>query len=238
MGILDVEDVVAGYDGPDILKGVSIELQEGKIHCIIGPNGAGKSTLLRAIYGILRPRQGSIMYKEESITNLRPDQILRKGISLVPQGRSVFPNMSVEENLLMGGYTIDSNDVIESQLKKAYKMFPILEERKSQKAGSMSGGQQQMRETGRSLMLDPDMIMLDEPSLGLAPKISTQIFDRIQDLSGIGTTILMVEQNAKQGLEASDWGFVLKLGKDEFEGPADTLLDDPKIKKLYLGIQK
>ena len=238
MGILDVEKVVAGYDGPDILKGVSIELQEGKIHCIIGPNGAGKSTLLRTIYGILRPRQGTIKYKQKSITSLRPDQILRKGISLVPQGRSVFPNMSVEENLLMGGYTIDSDEIIESQLEKVYKMFPILEERKSQKAGSMSGGQQQMLETGRSLMLDPDMIMLDEPSLGLAPKISAQIFDRIQDLSNIGTTILMVEQNAKQGLEASDWGFVLKLGKDEFEGPADTLLDDPKIKKLYLGIRK
>lgn len=238
MAILEVEDVVAGYDGPDILKGVSVELTEGKIHCIIGPNGAGKSTLLRAIYGILTPRQGSVKYKQESITGLRPDEVLRKGISLVPQGRSVFPNMSVEENLLMGGYSIEDDSVIASQLEKVFEMFPILKERRSQNAGSMSGGQQQMLETGRALMLDPELIMLDEPSLGLAPKISSQIFDRIQKLSDLGATILMVEQNAKKGLEASDWGFVLNLGQDEFEGPADSLLDDPKIKKLYLGIGK
>jgi len=236
MPILDVKDVVAGYGGPDILKGVSIELKQEKAHCIIGPNGAGKSTLLRAIYGILTPDKGTIEYKRESITGLRPDEVLRKGITLVPQGRSVFPEMSVEENLLMGGYTIEDEDLVDSQLGKVYEMFPVLKERRSQEAGSMSGGQQQMLETGRALILSPDLIMLDEPSLGLAPKISNQIFESIQDLTKIGKTLLMVEQNAKKGLEASDWGFVLNLGQDEFEGPAENLLEDPKIKELYLGM--
>lgn len=236
MPILDVKDVVAGYGGPDILKGVSIELKQKKSHCIIGPNGAGKSTLLRSIYGILTPNKGTIEYKGESITGLRPDEVLRKGVTLVPQGRSVFPEMSVEENLLMGGYTIEDEDLVDSQLDKVYEMFPVLKERRSQEAGSMSGGQQQMLETGRALILSPDLIMLDEPSLGLAPKISNQIFGSIQDLTNIGKTLLMVEQNAKKGLEASDWGFVLNLGQDEFEGPAESLLEDPKIKELYLGM--
>ncbi len=236
MPILDVKDIVAGYGGPDILKGVSVELKQKKAHCIIGPNGAGKSTLLRAIYGILTPDKGTIEYKGESITGLRPDEVLRKGITLVPQGRSVFPEMSVEENLLMGGYTIEDEDLVDSQLDKVYEMFPVLKERRSQEAGSMSGGQQQMLETGRALILSPDLIMLDEPSLGLAPKISNQIFGSIQDLTNIGKTLLMVEQNAKKGLEASDWGFVLNLGQDEFEGPAESLLEDPKIKELYLGM--
>lgn len=239
MNILVVDDITAGYgSGPDILKGLSLEVEEGKTYCIIGPNGAGKSTLLKAICGLLHPRRGSVKYKGEDIGNKRTDEILMKGISFVPQDRSLFPDMTVKENLRMGGYTMRDRNELERRIDEVLEMFPLLGERSSQRSKTLSGGEQQMLAIGRTLVLDPTIIMLDEPSLGLAPKVAQYIFDTIDQLKDSGMTILLVEQNARKGLECSDWGCVLDLGINRFEGPADTILQDPRIQELYLGSQK
>lgn len=239
MSLLEVRDVVAGYGGgPSILKGVNLTVQPGQVQCIIGPNGAGKSTLLKAISGVLHPRQGTITFKGEAIHGLRPDQVLQEGICFVPQERALFPNMTVRENLRMGGYILRDRELLEHRIDDVFKMFPILKERHTQKAGTLSGGQQQMLTMGRTLVLKPDIVMLDEPSLGLAPKIVAQVFDIIRLFTDSGMTVLLVEQNARKGLEYSDWGCVLDLGKTMFDGPADSILTDPRIQELYLGKRK
>jgi branched-chain amino acid transport system ATP-binding protein len=236
MALLEVENVTAGYGtGPDILKGVSIEIEQGQTYCIIGPNGAGKSTLLRVICGLLHPREGKVTYKGDLLNRLRTDQILKRGISFVPQDRSLFPDMTVKENLRMGGYILMDRQLLNERVEEALQMFPILEERKSQHAKTLSGGEQQMLAIGRTLVLRPEIIMLDEPSLGLAPMVTNFIFENIKKLQQAGMTIIIVEQNARKGLEHSDWGFVLDLGKTRFEGPADTILNDPRIQEMYLG---
>lgn len=236
MALLEVENVTAGYRaGPDILKDVSIKIDQGKTYCIIGPNGAGKSTLLRVICGLLHPREGKVIYRGEMLNKLRTDQILLRGISFVPQDRSLFPDMTVRENLRMGGYIIRDRKELKERVEDAFQMFPILKERSSQRAKTLSGGEQQMLAIGRALVLRPEIIMLDEPSLGLAPMVSNFIFDNIQKLKQAGMTIIIVEQNARKGLECSDWGFVLDLGATRFEGPAGTILNDPRIQELYLG---
>lgn len=239
MALLEVENLKAGYgEGPDILTGLSVEIERGKTYCIIGPNGAGKSTLLRAICGLLHPREGSVTFKGEVLNKLRTDQILRRGISFVPQDRSLFPDMTVKENLRMGGYILKSRTELEERIEEVMVMFPILKERSSQQAKTLSGGQQQMLAIGRSLVLRPEIIMLDEPSLGLAPKIAHYIFENIAQLKATGMTIILVEQNARKGLECADWGCVLDLGINRFEGPAHTILNDPRIQELYLGRQQ
>lgn len=237
--ILEVKNVVAGYGGgPDILKGVNLTAKEGQVQCIIGPNGAGKSTLLKAISGMLRPRSGDVFYKGERINQLRPDQILSKGICFVPQEKSLFPDMTVHENLRMGGYVVRDKDQIEERIKDVYKHFPILQEKRNHNARTLSGGQQQMLVMGRTLVLRPSIVLLDEPSLGLAPKIVDQVFEIIKLFQDNNITILIVEQNAHKGLECADWGCVLDLGQNSFEGPADTILNDPRIQELYLGSRK
>jgi branched-chain amino acid transport system ATP-binding protein len=236
MALLEVENVTAGYGtGPDILKGVSIKIEQGQTYCIIGPNGAGKSTLLRVICGLLHPREGKVTYKGDLLNRLRTDQILKRGISFVPQDRSLFPDMTVKENLRMGGYILMDRQLLNERVEEALQMFPILEERKLQHAKTLSGGEQQMLAIGRTLVLRPEIIMLDEPSLGLAPMVTNFIFENIKKLQQAGMTIIIVEQNARKGLEHSDWGFVLDLGKTRFEGPADTILNDPRIQEMYLG---
>ena len=236
MAFLEVENIKAGYaNGPDILKGLSLEVEQEKIYCLIGPNGAGKSTLLRAICGLLQPREGKVVFKGETISKLRTEEILRKGISFVPQDRSLFPDMSVKENLRMGGYILTKRQDLKDRIEKVFRMFPILSERSSQQAKTLSGGEQQMLAIGRALVLQPTVIMLDEPSLGLAPKIAKGIFASIQQLNNEGMTIILVEQNARKGLECSDWGCVLDLGTNRFEGPATNILDNPQIQELYLG---
>jgi branched-chain amino acid transport system ATP-binding protein len=236
MTYLEIDDISAGYGvGPDILKGLSLSVEQGKTYCIIGPNGAGKSTLLRAICGLLHPRTGTVTYKGEDISKLRTDEILMRGISFVPQDRSLFPDMTVKENLRMGGYILKDRNEIEKRIENVLSMFPILAERSSQQSKTLSGGEQQMLAIGRTLILQPEIIMLDEPSLGLAPKIAQQIFDMIAYLKESGMTLILVEQNARKGLECSDWGCVLDLGTNRFEGPADTILSDPRIQELYLG---
>ncbi|MFQ5851131.1 MAG: ABC transporter ATP-binding protein [Candidatus Binatia bacterium] len=234
--LLEVQGVTAGYGvGPNILNGVSLGIEWGKTYCIIGPNGAGKSTLLRAICGLLRPRSGQVVFKGNRLNGLRPDQILRKGVCFVPQDRSLFPDMSVKENLLMGGYILSDRRELERRMQAVLETFPILRERRSQQAQTLSGGEQQMLAMGRALMLKPELMMLDEPSLGLAPQVAQQVFEGIKKLKSAGMTILMVEQNARKGLECSDRGYVLDLGEKRLEGPAGMLLKDPKVQELYLG---
>lgn len=236
MAFLEMENVTAGYgNGPDILKGLSLKIQEKRIYCLIGPNGAGKSTLLRTICGLLHPRKGRVVFKGETISKLRTEEILRKGISFVPQDRSLFPDMTVKENLRMGGYILAKRRDLKDRIQKVFHMFPILYERSSQRAKTLSGGEQQMLAIGRCLVLRPTVIMLDEPSLGLAPRVAKGIFESIQQLNDEGMTIILVEQNARKGLECSDWGCVLDLGKNRFEGPAKNILDNPRIQELYLG---
>ncbi len=239
MTLLEMKNVVAGYgNGPAILRGVDFKVEAGQVQCVIGPNGAGKSTLLKVISGLLSPREGTVTYKGEPIHGLRPDQVLLEGICFVPQERALFPNMTVRENLRMGGYVLQDRGLVEQRIDEVFDLFPILKERSSQLAGTMSGGQQQMLAMGRTLVLKPDIVMLDEPSLGLAPKIVAQIFDIMRLFTESGMTVILVEQNAIKGLQYSDWGCVLDLGKRLFDGPAPKILADPRIQELYLGKNK
>ncbi len=236
MPLLALEAVVAGYiPGVEILQGVSLRVEQGEMVCLVGPNGAGKSTVLRTVSGFLRPKTGRVVFNGRDIGGLRPDQILEKGIAHVPQGHSVFPKMTIHENLLMGGYTVKDRAIVRQRLDKVYALFPFLKERMKEKAGNLSGGQQKVLEMGRALMLEPPLMMLDEPSLGLAPKTMAGLFDMIKELNRTGLTILIVEQNARQGLAASHRGYVLELGKEKFEGTAQELLDSSEMAKLYLG---
>ncbi len=236
MALLEVRSVDAGYGrGPDILKGLSLSVEAGQSYCIIGPNGAGKSTLLKVISGLLPLRSGEVVFRDVPFNGARPDQILATGICFVPQDQAVFPEMSVKENLVIGAYLERDRSLIKERMERVYELFPILAERASLDAGKLSGGQQQMLALGRALMIDPEVLMLDEPSLGLAPQIADHIFATIGELKGLGITIVMVEQNAVRGLELADWGVVLDLGIVRFQGPADTILEDPRIRELYLG---
>jgi branched-chain amino acid transport system ATP-binding protein len=237
--LLHLTSITAGYgDGPAILDGAHLTVQPGKVHCIIGPNGAGKSTLLKAICGMLKIRKGDVVYKGERLNGLRPDQIMRMGICFVPQERALFPKMTVRENLRMGGYILDDDKLLERRIDEIMDQFPILRERADQHAGTMSGGQQQTLAMARTLIVKPDIVMLDEPSLGLAPKIVQEMFDIMKLMASEGVTILLVEQNAVMGLKNADWGVVLDLGRTLFEGPAADVLADPRIQELYLGGKK
>ena len=237
MMLLEIKDVVAGYlPDVNVLQGINIHVETGELVCMIGPNGAGKSTVLRTISGLLTPNRGSISFDGKGIGGLRPDQVLHQGVAHVPQGHSSFPEMTVQENLLMGAYILRSKAERDRRMGKVYEMFPILKERKNEKAGNFSGGQQKVLEMGRALMLEPTMILLDEPSLGLAPITAKQVFDTIKSLRDeMGMTVLMVEQNAKSGLAIADRAYVLELGIERLEGPASTLLNDPRVAELYLG---
>jgi branched-chain amino acid transport system ATP-binding protein len=238
MALLEIEDVVAGYGaGPDILTGITLSIEAGTSYCIVGPNGAGKSTLLKAIAGFLKPRAGEVRLAGTRMNGSRPDQMLAAGVCFVPQDASLFPMMTVKENLSMGGYLITDRSLLRDRMDMVYETFPALAERKNQSAGTLSGGEQQMVTLGRALMIEPKLVMIDEPSLGLAPMIADQIFEKIRGFGGLGITVVLVEQNAVKGLETVDWGFVLDLGSMEFEGPADGILADPRIRELYLGKQ-
>ena len=234
--LLEVNNVVAGYgSGPNILNEATVTMRKGQIQCIIGPNGAGKSTLLKAIAGLLPIREGEIRFKNERIDGLRPDQILRKGICFVPQERALFPKMTVRENLRMGGYVLNDKNELEDRIEAVLKQFPNLRERVHQNAGTLSGGEQQMLSMAGAQLIEPDIIMLDEPALGLAPQVVQQMYDIVQMLCEDGITVLLIEQNAVVGLNNADWGCVLDLGKTLFDGPASEILADPRIQELYLG---
>jgi ABC-type branched-subunit amino acid transport system ATPase component len=233
--LLLAEHVTAGYGRIDILHDVSLAVRPGEIVSIIGPNGAGKSTSFKAIVGFLRPSQGRVVFNGEEITGLRPDLVLRRGLAYVPQGRIVFPQMTVLENLEMGGFIERDRNRLAAALERVYALFPILSERRRQTAGTMSGGEQQMVAMGRALMTDPRLILLDEPSLGLAPKFVTLIFEKLVAMKASGYTLMLVEQNAARALAIADRGYVLELGRNRFEGAGPQLLADPDVKRLYLG---
>jgi branched-chain amino acid transport system ATP-binding protein len=235
--LLEMIDVEAGYlRGVKVLQGVSLSVSDGEIVCLIGPNGAGKSTILRTISGLLRPSRGQIVFDGDDIGGLRPDLVLRRGIAHVPQGHSSFPQMTVHENLLIGAYALKDRVERARRLSRAYELFPLLAERKSERAGNLSGGQQKVLEIGRALMMTPRMMLLDEPSLGLAPRTSRLVFDTVRQLNEeAGVTVLMVEQNARSGLSISGRGYVLELGRQRLEAPASDLLADPRVAELYLG---
>jgi neutral amino acid transport system ATP-binding protein len=231
--VLYTEDLVAGYvPEVDILNGVSIEVREGEIVTVIGPNGAGKSTLIKTIFGLLEPRAGLVQFRGEDITGLRPHAITRRGLSYVPQLDNVFESLTVEENLQMGSLDRSRTD---ERIEVIYRLFPRLGERRRQAVGTMSGGERQLVAMGRALMPEPQVLLLDEPSAGLAPAFVEAIFERIEDINRQGVTIVMVEQNARRALAMSNRGYVLDLGKDRFHGPGKELLEDPKVAELYLG---
>lgn len=234
--MLTIENIYAGYGDFDILQGVNLKVDSGEIVCVIGPNGAGKSTVFKAIYGLVKIRQGRVIFGEKDITNLPPQQILQAGIAIVPQMRSVFPQMSVKENLELGMYLEKNSQRIQQRINYVLDLFPKLAERQNQPAGTMSGGEQRMLEIGRSLMLEPQMVMMDEPSAGLSPSMTKMIFENIIRLNQeIGLTVLAIEQNARQGLEASDRGYVLELGKNTYEGKASDLLGNSEVRRSFLG---
>jgi ABC-type branched-subunit amino acid transport system ATPase component len=233
--MLTIEKLVTGYGKIEILHGVTIEIQDNQMTVVIGPNGAGKSTIFRAIFGILRVWDGKISYNGENISNLKPQKLLKKGISYVPQGRNIFPLMTIHENLEMGSYVRSDKEQIQEDIERIYERFPILGERRNEEARNLSGGQQQMLEMGRALLLNPDFIMLDEPSLGLAPNIAEEIFNEILRIRDSGKTIMMVEQNAKRALELADYAFVLELGNKKYEGPAREIMENENVRRMYLG---
>jgi ABC-type branched-subunit amino acid transport system ATPase component len=232
---LEVTGVVAGYGGGDVLRGVSIQVAHGGITCVVGPNGAGKSTLLSAISGLLRPRLGEITLYGERLTGRSPRQILRAGVVQVPQNHSLFREMTVRENISLGGYTLRERGLVERRFAGVQEMFPQVNEWLDKKAGSLSGGQQRLVEFARSLMLDPKLVILDEPSMGLAPKVLKSVFDAIRMMHAQGKTILLVEQNARAGLRLSTHGVVLENGQVRLSGTGKEVLEHPEIGTLYLG---
>jgi neutral amino acid transport system ATP-binding protein len=233
--LLVAEGITAGYGRIDILHDVSLQILPGEIVSVIGPNGAGKSTAFKTIVGFLTPRTGRVLFNGESIGGLRPDLVLRRGLAYVPQGRLVFPQMTVLENLEMGAYIERDGARIAAARERVFSMFPILAERQRQQAGTMSGGEQQMVAIARALMTSPRLILLDEPSLGLSPKFVTLIFDTLVEMKRSGFTLMLVEQNAARALAIADRGYVLELGKNRFEGAGRALLENPEVKRLYLG---
>jgi len=233
--ILALDGVTAGYGGGDILKEVTFTVSEHEIMCIVGPNGAGKSTLLATISGVLRPRRGAIAFRGESLVGLAPRQVLSRGIVLVPQVHSLFPEMTVRENVEMGAYTVRDGELVRRRLGEVEEMFPLVRERAHDKAGSLSGGQQRLVELARSLMLDPALIVLDEPSIGLDPPTRKVVFRMIRLMNQHGRTILLVEQNARAGLKLSTRGLVLENGKVRLTGTGREILEHPEIGALYLG---
>lgn len=236
--MLKVEDLVVAYGGIEALKGVSLEVPEGKIVTLIGANGAGKSTLLRSIMGLVKPKSGKIEYDGKELIGLNSQKIVQTGITLVPEGRRVFVNLTVLENLKIGAYLRQDTEGIERDIKRIYEMFPRLEERSWQMAGTLSGGEQQMLAVGRALMCRPKVLLMDEPSLGLAPLVIKDIFNIIQEINRQGMTVLLIEQNANMALKIADKAYVLETGKLTMEGTGRELLENPDIKAAYLGKKK
>ena len=231
--LLKVRDLDAGYGDLQILESVDLDVDDGEYVTIVGPNGAGKSTVMKSVFGLTTYMGGRIEFDDDGIQELAPEQIIRRGIGFVPQNDNVFGGLSVRENLEMGAYILD--EVPQEQIQEVYDRFPILEERKDQKAGTLSGGQRQMVAMGRALMLDPELILLDEPSAGLAPDLVKDMFDRIDRINDGGTAILMVEQNAKEALRRCDRGYVLVDGKNRYTDRGDALLGDEEVRRDFLG---
>ncbi len=234
--MLSIKDLYVNYGGIKALQGINIEVPEGKIITLIGGNGAGKSTTLRTSIGLVKPASGSVLYNGKNITGIKTMDIVKNGMVLVPEGRKVFTNLTVHENLVLGAYSRKDKDAVEKDQEKVYAIFPRLKERLKQKAGTLSGGEQQMLALGRAIMTKPKLLMMDEPSLGLAPLIVKGIFEVIKEINALGVTILLIEQNAKAALEIADFGYVLETGKIVLKGTGKDLLNNDDVKKAYLGI--
>jgi len=232
--MLQLKDIEAGYGHIKVLHGITLEAKQGDLVAIIGPNGSGKSTTIKSIFGLVKPTKGKILFKNKNIMGKTADKIVHYGISYVPQGRVVFQTMTVEENLEMGAFIVKDREVVKQRMQEVYKLFPILEEKRQQRATFLSGGQQQMLSIGRALMLKPELLLLDEPSLGLAPNMMVHIFRTIKDINKRGTTIVLVEQNAHMALEICNKAYVLEQGKIALSGGPE-LAKKKQVKDLYLG---
>jgi ABC-type branched-subunit amino acid transport system ATPase component len=231
--LLELKELVSGYGNLEILHGVNMEVDLGEIVCIIGPNGAGKSTVLKTIFGLLKPDSGLIFFDGENIGGIDPHLVIKKGISFIPQDKNVFPSLTVEENLAMGAYT--RPDMVSTGKELVFSRFPILRDKRDIQAGYLSGGERKMLAIGIALMLEPTILLMDEPSMGLSPKYKQAVFDKIADINEDGTSILIVEQNAYKALKISHRGYILDMGKNRFQGESTHLLENPQIKNLYLG---
>jgi branched-chain amino acid transport system ATP-binding protein len=231
--LLDIQDLYSGYRGVDILKGIHLKVNPGQMVVIIGPNGAGKSTVLKSLFGLATIRSGRVLFQGSDITHLPAEQLVRRGIGFVPQTNNVFPSLTVQENLEMGAFIRRDNPA--AQLERVYELFPPLKEKRRQAAGSLSGGQRQMLAMGRALMVEPQLLLLDEPTAGLSPLYIEQTFALLREINRLGISILMVEQNAKQALKMADWGYVLSTGENRFEDTGPNLLNNPEVLELFLG---
>ena len=231
--LLDVREIICGYENTIIVDGCNFSVKKGDIACIVGPNGAGKSTAMKAIFGLIPIKSGQVIFNNEDITFLNPQERVIKGMSFVPQNNNIFQEMSVEENLEMGAFIHQSS--MKENLKNVYNLFPILNEKKSQVAGELSGGQRQQLAVGRALMTNPVLLMLDEPSAGVSPIVMKDLFTKLKAISKMGTSILVVEQNAKQALEISNLGFVLQNGKNKYSDTGKALLQNPEVRISFLG---
>jgi len=235
--MLKISNLHVSYGGIQALQGISLNVEEGKIIALLGANGAGKSTTLRTIMGIVKPDQGSIEFEGESLLGLKSFQVVMKGIALVPEGRRVFFNLTVKENLALGAYTRNNKEKIRVDIEEVYELFPRLEERHSQSAGTLSGGEQQMLALGRALMSKPRLLMIDEPSLGLAPVLSQDVLSKLTELNKRrNQTVLLIEQNARAALSIADYAYILETGQIKLEGPASELATNDDVRKTYLGI--
>ena len=233
MSLLTVQDITGGYGAADILHGVSITVKPGEIVSIIGPNGAGKSTVMKAVFGLIRIRKGRIFFQETEITGMRPDLIVRRGMCYVPQEYNIFPSLTVQENLEMGAFLRKGDPA--KEIAKVYDLFPPIKDRRKQAAGTLSGGLRQMVAIGRALMLRPSLLLLDEPSAGLAPLFIDHIFEQIQKINRLGVGILMVEQNARQALRFSHRGYILVMGTNRYEDTGENLLGNREVAEMFLG---
>lgn len=233
MSLLTVSNIVAGYGETEILHGVSIAIEEGHIVTIIGPNGSGKSTLLKAIFGLVKPKEGQVLFQGKDITGHAPETVVRRGLCYVPQSSNIFPSLSINENLEMGAFV--RTDDYRQRLEEIYLLFPDLAGRRKDRAGTLSGGQRQMLALARALMLDPALLLLDEPSAGLAPNLVGSVFEKILGINRAGVAILLVEQNAREALQLSSWGYILASGQNQLEDRGENLLSNPDVTRLYLG---
>ena len=234
--ILEIKNLVVSYGGIEAVKGIDLTVEQGKIVTLIGSNGAGKSTTLKTIAGLVKPKSGSITFQGEPLLGKSTDQIVSRGVTLVPEGRRVFPNLTVEENLRIGAYL--RKESIRDDLDRVYALFPRLKEREWQMAGTLSGGEQQMLAVGRALMAKPQLVMMDEPSLGLAPIVVRGIFDIIREINAQGITVLLIEQNANMALKIADWAYVMQTGSILMQGPGEELAANEEVKAAYLGTAK
>ncbi len=234
MALLEIKNLSAGYGDFEVLKNISLEVSAGEIVALIGPNGAGKTTVLKSIVGLTRKTTGEIIFKEKNITVLPPHALLEEGIGFVPQGRLVFPSLTVGENLEMGGYLLNHKETLKENMESVFDYFPVLKEKLGEKAGNLSGGQQQMLTIGRALMTTPELLMLDEPSLGLAPKIIHEVFEKLKEINAAGTTIIVIEQNVRMVLRYASRGYLLTSGVIKFSGTSAELSDEKRMHEAYL----